>query len=347
MKKKNIIILIVLLAIGFAAVSTTLIINGTIGIGVNKLGFEGEVIFTKAETEVGGSATINSATKREITYVSKVLRNINETSTLNFEVSNYSRNYDAVVKINCIIDEENEYANYIKLEKDLLLNDGEETKDKYIIEAGERKQGYVKATLIKSYVGKETTSEDETDEEDTQSISITCTLNVEGTERDEIGNELIDELEEIDYFTYEDPETKTIVTGYTGSEKEITIPDGVIAIAANAFKNIDFTKVMFPESVTEIGENAFAGCNDLNSISFNNYKAGMSEYFSDLKSIKDNAFQDCSSLTEIDIPHGVTEIGANVFSGCTKLTIIYYHGDIQDDETIKSGSNAEVSRGEL
>ncbi|MCH5167246.1 MAG: hypothetical protein J1F35_05065, partial [Erysipelotrichales bacterium] len=194
MKKRNVILLIVLMVIGFAAVSTTLYINGTATIGADKLGFEGEVIFTKAETETGGSATIDAETKRKITYVSKVLKDLNETSTLDFEVSNYSRNYDAVVKINCIIDEESKYAEYIKIEKDLILNENEQDDDKYIIEAGERKQGYVKTTLIKSYVGSQIIEEDK---ENIQEISITCELNVRGLERDEIGNELIDEPDEV------------------------------------------------------------------------------------------------------------------------------------------------------
>ena len=34
-------------------------------------------------------------------------------------------------------------------------------------------------------------------------------------------------------------------------------------------------------------------------------------------SIGFEAFQECTSLTEIAIPDGVTSIGSNAFSGCT------------------------------
>jgi hypothetical protein len=36
--------------------------------------------------------------------------------------------------------------------------------------------------------------------------------------------------------------------------------------------------------------------------------------------IADNAFVNCSSLTHIDIPNSVTNIGENAFNGCTSLT---------------------------
>ncbi|MCH5167215.1 MAG: hypothetical protein J1F35_04905 [Erysipelotrichales bacterium] len=185
MKKRNVILLIVLMVVGFAAVSTTLYINGTATIGADQASFEGDVIFTKAETDEDGFAEIDETTKTKITFVSKTLMAVNEVSRLDFEVSNYSRNYDAVVKINCIVDEESEYAEYIKIEKDLILNDGEDEKDKYIIEAGKRKQGYITARLVKSYVG-----------EKEEEISITCELNVEGRERDNLAEPLEEEPEE-------------------------------------------------------------------------------------------------------------------------------------------------------
>lgn len=47
-----------------------------------------------------------------------------------------------------------------------------------------------------------------------------------------------------------------------------------------------------------------------------------------VSSISDNAFQDCSNLTEVTIPNTVTEIGDSAFSGCSNLTDITMKGTV-------------------
>ena len=64
-------------------------------------------------------------------------------------------------------------------------------------------------------------------------------------------------------------------------------------------------------SVTGIGENAFFGCNYLTSIQFPQ---------SSLKTIEGAAFLGCTSLTKVDIPNSVTNVGGMAFYGCTNLT---------------------------
>ena len=46
------------------------------------------------------------------------------------------------------------------------------------------------------------------------------------------------------------------------------------------------------------------------------------QYFVNLKSIGYHAFYDCSSLTSVTIPNGVTSIGDFAFSGCSSLTSV-------------------------
>ena len=87
-------------------------------------------------------------------------------------------------------------------------------------------------------------------------------------------------------------------------------------------------------SVTEIGEFAFAGCSGLTSVQFNAENCTtMGSYgyhvFNDCsnltsltigecgKTIPSYAFQDCSGLTSVTIPNSVTEIGNWAFSGCS------------------------------
>ena len=63
-------------------------------------------------------------------------------------------------------------------------------------------------------------------------------------------------------------------------------------------------------TVTSIGENAFAGCTGLTSVTIP----------STVTSIGDAAFIGCSGLTSMTIPSGVTTIGNYAFYGCSGLT---------------------------
>ena len=59
-----------------------------------------------------------------------------------------------------------------------------------------------------------------------------------------------------------------VISGYRGSEREITIPSQigglpVVAIGEEAFKGSDVTRVTLPEGLCEIGWFAFSGCDEL------------------------------------------------------------------------------------
>ena len=88
-------------------------------------------------------------------------------------------------------------------------------------------------------------------------------------------------------------------------------------------------------AVIAIGDSAFSGCTELNSITIpNNVKSIEGFAFEDcsslisvtipdsVTSINKSTFEDCSSLTSITIPNGVITIGQEVFSGCISLTNI-------------------------
>ena len=78
---------------------------------------------------------------------------------------------------------------------------------------------------------------------------------------------------EYENFTYEFVDEKIIITGYTGSDTQITIPaeiDGlsVVKIEDNAFKdNENLVSVTVSEGVEDIGESAFQNCTSLATIS--------------------------------------------------------------------------------
>ena len=102
MKKKSMLIVaIILMSIGFAAVSTTLIINGNAKVSENEEDFS--VIFTAAS--LNGKdvyATVVDDTKKIITFETSELKTLNQTSILTYEIANNSSQYDAEVSVTCI-----------------------------------------------------------------------------------------------------------------------------------------------------------------------------------------------------------------------------------------------------
>ena len=102
MKKKSMLIIaILLMSIGFAAISTTLIINGNANVSENNEDFS--VIFTAASIE--GQDVYTTAvddTKKIITFETSELKTLNQTSILTYEVTNNSSQYDANVIVTCV-----------------------------------------------------------------------------------------------------------------------------------------------------------------------------------------------------------------------------------------------------
>ncbi len=101
LKKKTLISLIVLfIVIGFAAVSSTLVINGGIGIGEGNF----DIKFTKAVVDgVDLSSSIITNEGKNIEFSTSVLKSVGDYSVLRFDVSNNSKNYDAEIQTNCVI----------------------------------------------------------------------------------------------------------------------------------------------------------------------------------------------------------------------------------------------------
>lgn len=109
-----------------------------------------------------------------------------------------------------------------------------------------------------------------------------------------------------------------ITTGlvkYQGAGGEVEIPSGVTYIGDAAFKTGFFegcgsvTSVIFPESVTMIGLEAFSACHGLEKVSLSR----------GLKIINRSAFAFCSSLKEVTIPENAMQIGDQAFFFCKAL----------------------------
>lgn len=139
-----------------------------------------------------------------------------------------------------------------------------------------------------------------------------------------------------------------VVTGYTGSDKNleipsklngirvtrigdrafynnkdiksVAIPKGVKAIGKEAFSRcVNMNGVTIPEGVKEIGEAAFSECGNLSSVTLPD----------SLTAIGDFAFQDCTGMRKIRIPGSVKTISFCAFSGCGKLNSVTIGEGIQ------------------
>jgi len=114
--------------------------------------------------------------------------------------------------------------------------------------------------------------------------------------------------------------------------QRIQVQQGVTTISDLAFyhcKNLVIAQLA--DSVTEIGELAFAGCTSLRQITMGGVQRIERGAFYDctvlanvilpnsLRYIGDDAFFSCKSLGGITIPTGVEEIGAGVFTYCDNL----------------------------
>ena len=165
MKKKSMLIIaVILMSIGFAAISTTLIINGNAKVSENNEDFS--VIFTAAS--IDGNDVYSTAvdeTKKTITFTTSELKTLNQTSILTYEVTNNSSNYDANVNVTCV-PKEGTTAKYTSI-KNKLENDAT------IVKAKETLNGTLTVTLDK--VATESVTEE-----------YTCKLEFNAVERDTI-----------------------------------------------------------------------------------------------------------------------------------------------------------------
>ena len=205
MKKRYFFVVIILLIIGFAAVATTLYINGTIRIVADSEDFD--VYFSEAILDNKDiSETAISTNGKNITYEAGKLSNLGQTTTLDFEVTNNSSQYDAVVSLSCEVNDG--LSEYVRLDSSMVNE---------IIRAKTREKGNVRLTLIK------TSPED-------INVKIDCEIVANAEGRDNVVE---------DYEDVEEGESKTYsLYGYFVTEEEIAIPNANLVFYSNEAKYI-------------------------------------------------------------------------------------------------------------
>jgi hypothetical protein len=118
-------------------------------------------------------------------------------------------------------------------------------------------------------------------------------------------------------FTYTTNNGTITITGYTGTNLDVVIPitiNGlpVTSIGTNAFQQASINTVSIPDSVINIGDDAFSLCTSLTNVVIPN----------GVTSIGDEMFYGCSSLANVAVANSVTNIGDSAFFYCTSLTSI-------------------------
>ena len=105
---------------------------------------------------------------------------------------------------------------------------------------------------------------------------------------------------------------KKLIRGFKDL-KVYKVRTGTIIICDEAFSDcVSLTKIMIPNSVTNIGKDVFCNCKSVTNIIIP----------SSVTKIEDGTFYGCKSLIDITIPDSVTSLGEEVFWNCKSLTNI-------------------------
>ena len=119
--------------------------------------------------------------------------------------------------------------------------------------------------------------------------------------------------------------------GYVTSINSIVVPNSVTSIGQNAFADCEaLTSVTLSCNLDSLGYYAFWGCISLQSIEIPN----------SLKYISSCCFYNCKGLSTINIPNNVIGISYNAFSGCSGLSSISIPKSVK---VIKDGAFASCS----
>jgi len=127
--------------------------------------------------------------------------------------------------------------------------------------------------------------------------------------------------------------TDGTLTAYLGTDAYVSIPDTVTEIGEEAFAgNETLTGITIPDSVTTVSYNAFKDCTALTGIILSD----------NVNKVGPGAFEGCTALISAEIGKNVSSWGTGVFINCDKLAkvmidsdnryLTYYNGAIYNGD---------------
>lgn len=117
-----------------------------------------------------------------------------------------------------------------------------------------------------------------------------------------------------------------VLMRYQGSEPVVEIPETVAYIGAGAFRSLDITGVVLPESVRHVADSAFAGCASLEEVVLPQT----------VNAVSANAFSGCESLATVTVWNPEMSI-KRVFSGSPYLTVHAHEGKAAHRDAVAEG----------
>lgn len=170
-KKKYLFILLLLLGVGFAAVSTTLYINGVVNIKADTENFEKNVIFKSVSVDSDSSAagTVASISDdgKSISLTTHKLKNIGEKVYVDYTIENKSQYMANIGELTCTSDDA-DWSTYLSLTEKNALNGTVLAKNS--ISSADR----FEIEMIRSFVG--------TDDSNDKTFTFKCSLGVSASE---------------------------------------------------------------------------------------------------------------------------------------------------------------------
>jgi hypothetical protein len=145
----------------------------------------------------------------------------------------------------------------------------------------------------------------------------------------------------VDNITYEFFDTHATVVSYSGTEKNIIIPDTINGIPVkiigeNAFAGTNIESITLPGELLVIRANAFKDCTNLKNVLFKTIKDSNGMFVSlstKLSIIDENAFYN-TAISGLDLPEGLLYIRNNAFYNSPIVRLSIPESVIEIDGTI-------------
>jgi len=194
------------------------------------------------------------------------------------------------------------------------------------------------AVTTEETIEEETASEEVTDEEtQVEETYAEEVVSEEETVAEEKNDTVIFSESTAGDFTI----TDGVLTAYTGTATEITIPDGVTSIANGVFKNnTTIKKVVFPSSLLSVGDDAFNGCTDLREVQMNEGLKSIGSYAFNGAGFGGKDATQAIVYGTLTIPSTVNQVGHRAFRNCQYLKeVTFANGETLGLEYVYSYEN--------